>query len=220
MSTCPTTALETLLNMPPLHTCVKKEAISSAHRLFQNGKFKPGDLSGHLRILEEVKLENASKPRDQMTAILDLEVPFEVIIGDRPSWENKELPRANNASLWYRDGSKLKEAGMGVSGPNVKLSKSLGKYSTIFQAELLAIDTCAEECINQGLQRKHIFILSDSQAALKALKAFKCESKLVWECKQTLKRLTTNNQVTLMWLPGHRGIEGNEEADRFAKKRG
>ncbi|XP_050294284.1 uncharacterized protein LOC126734631 [Anthonomus grandis grandis] len=197
----------------------EKKAINSTHRLFQTGKFKPGDSSGHLRILEQIKLENASKPRDHITAMLDLEIPFKVIIDDRQSWEKKEVPKADNASLWYTDGSKLTEgAGLGVSGPNIKISKSLGKYPNIFQAEVLAIDICAEECINQGLQRKHIFILSDSQAALKALKAFKCDSKLVWECKQTLKRLTTKNQVTLMWLPGHRGIEGNEEADRLAKK--
>ena len=41
--------------------------------------------------------------------------------------------------------------------------------------------------------RKKIAIVSDSQAALKALEGVKVNSKLVWNCKCLLNSLTENN---------------------------
>ena len=39
------------------------------------------------------------------------------------------------------------------------------------------------------------------------------------ECCSKLKELGKGNNVTLIWVPGHHGIEGNEKADELAKKR-
>jgi hypothetical protein len=35
---------------------------------------------------------------------------------------------------------------------------------------------------------------------------------------QVLEKLSKSNKVTLMWIPGHQAIPGNEEADRLAKE--
>jgi hypothetical protein len=43
-------------------------------------------------------------------------------------------------------------------------------------------------------------------------------SRLVEEWQEALTVLTTLNEVTLMWLPGHYGILGNEMADRLARQ--
>jgi hypothetical protein len=54
--------------------------------------------------------------------------------------------------------------------------------------------------------------------AIAALVKTTTESSLVWECMQVLEKLSKSIKVTLMWIPGHQGIPGNEEADRLAKE--
>ena len=65
-------------------------------------------------------------------------------------------------------------------------------------------------------KNKRILIFSDSQAALKALSGLKVISRLVEECQEGLSVLAILNKVTLVWVPGHRGILGNEVADKLA----
>jgi hypothetical protein len=43
-------------------------------------------------------------------------------------------------------------------------------------------------------------------------------SRLVAECRDALTELARQNRVTLIWVPGHRGITGNEEADKLARQ--
>jgi RNase H len=84
---------------------------------------------------------------------------------------------------------------------------------------MYAINFCARICLNlEGISGKNIYIMSESQAALRALKAHTFSSKLVAECLEILKRLTRRCLVTLMWVPGHTRIEGNEIADQLANK--
>jgi RNase H len=40
---------------------------------------------------------------------------------------------------------------------------------------------------------------------------------MVYECKQRLNELGRRNKVTLVWIPGHEGIPGNENADKLAR---
>ena len=43
------------------------------------------------------------------------------------------------------------------------------------------------------------------------------KSKLVLSCLEVLKSLASRCQLSLIWVPGHQGIEGNEIADELAK---
>src|SRR5699024_1936041 len=42
-------------------------------------------------------------------------------------------------------------------------------------------------------------------------------SKMVWECLGKLNELGKDNRVSLVWILGHTGIEGNEKANKLAK---
>ena len=71
--------------------------------------------------------------------------------------------------------------------------------------------------VEQQYTGKTISIFSDSQAALKALEATKSTSRTILHCKKLLNILGDGNKVSLIWIPGHVGLEGNERADSLAK---
>lgn len=94
--------------------------------------------------------------------------------------------------------------------PEISIDISLGPNITVFQAETLAIKECAQLCLQRELRNRRISICSDSQAALMALSLDKIFSSLVRECRLLLQELATTNVVTLVWVPGHCEIYGNE----------
>jgi hypothetical protein len=64
---------------------------------------------------------------------------------------------------------------------------------------------------------KYISICSDSQPALKALKAVRTTSPLVYQCQEALNDISARHVVGLFWVPGHAGVRGNEIADRLER---
>jgi ribonuclease HI len=63
-----------------------------------------------------------------------------------------------------------------------------------------------------------ILIFSDSQAALNALSSPQVTSRPVAECLNALSEQAHLNKVTLVCVLGHRGVLGNEEADKLARQ--
>jgi ribonuclease HI len=117
--------------------------------------------------------------------------------------------------IWYTMVPKQKKAlGAGVycHKTREKLSFSLGKYTTVFQAEVYAMKACAAENIDKKYKNRNIYTLSGSQAAIKALDKYQITSKLVWDSHQSLIQLARHNRVQLILVPGHEGIAGNETA--------
>jgi ribonuclease HI len=117
-----------------------------------------------------------------------------------------------DALIWFTGGSRADSGtGSGIFGlrPNRSFSFPLGKLATAFQTEIYAILQCVCENIRRAYKNKQILILSDSQAALKALSSPKETSRLVAECLDALSALVSLNEVTLIWVPGHCGILGN-----------
>jgi hypothetical protein len=71
--------------------------------------------------------------------------------------------------------------------------------------------------LDKNYRNRNSYILSDSQAAIKALGKHQITSKLVWNCHQSLIQLAEHNRVQLIWVSGHEGIDGNETVDQLAR---
>ena len=91
----------------------------------------------------------------------------------------------------------------------------------MFQAEIEAIShACQYALANlQELDIKYIKILSDSQAAIKALNKPRITSQSVLTTLEYMETLALETKhLTLAWIKAHVGTEGNEQADQAAKE--
>ncbi|KAJ8914741.1 hypothetical protein NQ315_017452 [Exocentrus adspersus] len=100
----------------------------------------------------------------------------------------------------------------------MELSFPLDKHASVFQAEVFAISACVSENLKRGYSNQHIQICTDNQATLHALKSPRITSQVVLECTNSLAALGQRNKVRLVWVPGHSGVAGNEEADVLVRK--
>ena len=91
-----------------------------------------------------------------------------------------------------------------------RLSISLGKHATVFQAEVYALLVCVHETETQDSPEKYVSVCSDSQAALKALQAART-SPFVRQCQKTMNDICTWHTVGLYWVRRHAGIRGNQK---------
>jgi ribonuclease HI len=71
--------------------------------------------------------------------------------------------------------------------------------------------------LDNNYRNRKICILSDNQVAIKARCNEWVTLKLVWDCHQSLMKVTKFKRVQLMWELSHEGTEGNEMADQLAK---
>ena len=123
----------------------------------------------------------------------------------------------------YTDGSKLDGrvgAGFYAEYPNKSPKKAffhLGIYSTMFQADVLAISEVAKNLLLEKMHNQSIVVLVDSQAAIKAPIKCTVTSITVFNWIGNLNQLSKQNHVSIAWIPGHAGVHGNEVADYLAK---
>ena len=98
-----------------------------------------------------------------------------------------------------------------------RLSFSLGRYATVFQAKKCAILACVYEIQFQSRPEKYVNICSDSHVALKALQVERTTFPLVQQCQKVLNNISTWHAVGLYWVPGHARVPGNEIANEPAR---
>ncbi|XP_044597435.1 uncharacterized protein LOC123274000 [Cotesia glomerata] len=131
----------------------------------------------------------------------------------------QEHPVPHRASLVYGRLKTDKGAGAGIysSGPKTEISLRLGDTASVFQTEVYAIWACVEHISKLNHRNKHVYICSDSCAALRALEQTEVSSRLVRKCIDSLNELAEYNKVKLLWVPGHSGNAGNDKANELAK---
>ena len=117
----------------------------------------------------------------------------------------------------YTDGSRdpvRRRAGFGVYIEQLELKYSIRitDESSVFTTELMAI-LWALRWVERE-RPNQVIICSDSAAALEALQGGKSKARpdIVMEILSVMCRIE-DCEVTLCWVPGHTGVEGNEKVD-------
>nr|XP_012215485.1 PREDICTED: uncharacterized protein LOC105667929 [Linepithema humile] len=175
----------------------------AAYRLRCELKWKKG--ARHTRLPEDVLLDPIFEMRqDRIPTIRASDRRFKVHIPRPEEWEKEGGnlgARVRRGNVWYTDGSKT-DTGSGAGFLAVERDGRRAFLSTVMPR------------VEAG---EHIRICTDSQAAIKALGAPIITSRLVRECRCVLNELAREREVTVTWVPGHSGIQGNECADQLAK---
>ena len=113
------------------------------------------------------------------------------------------------------------KAGIGIYIPkkNVNISLRTSSHSCISSIELAAIEDCLIH-VKDSYQGEtfDIVILSDSLSALEALKDCNHFDRNINKTLTIISEIQeSGRKVTLVWVPAHVGIPGNEKADALAK---
>lgn len=157
---------------------------------------------------------------------IEFQKNFRVELPTRDFW-NKVKPMSSFNVVVFTDGSKTPSgcgAGFHIQDSAVKHSYRLPNESTVFQAEIYAIIMACSKLMElkdrlDWLQNGELVaICIDSQAAIKALDSIHTTALLVNDCKKLLNELGKICRLTLLWVPGHSDIEGNEIADLLARQ--
>lgn len=95
----------------------------------------------------------------------------------------------------------------------------LNSLASNFTAEALAIDQALKYIQLNKEKLDKILIASDSLSTLKAIQNNNTQNSLIQTIQQKIYTLTQTHHltVTLLWVPSHINIEGNELADKAAK---
>ena len=112
----------------------------------------------------------------------------------------------------FTDGSKdnNKTACAAVLNKTI-LKKGLPKESSIFTAEICAIDL-ALDIISKNKYSKYI-IFSDSLSVLTSLKNKILENPLIIKLLNRLYSMSSHKEIIMCWIPSHIGVSGNGRAD-------
>jgi len=221
MRSTPTQGMEWCMGMIPLDLYVQREATKARLRI-------KNLVTDRWDGITMVQKESHRKWHDKvLSQIPEMGYPTDHQVKGNQYVELVQVPDANYDVCIYTDGSKAKKTGSGWAicrGLQVIREdvKYLGKTSTVFQAEAVAIHDVLTDFLhynNNGKPRdKTIVLRTDSKSGLQAIQSRDNSSKMIEEIQEVIKAVRRNNILNLEWVKAHADNTGNELADMLAKK--
>ena len=223
----PTKGMEIIYDMMPLKIWIEKRASNIMARLNDQlsttwdgqGRYKRNGIIARWKSFSPQISEHIRKS-DRIPTKLVSERNFKVHPPDKGREEKIEAKEI----CCYTDGSLLNgRAGCGIHTTHLNRviyngNFYLGTNTTVFQAEVTAIEKSASWLSDNNYQHKTITFFTDSQACMAALNNLTKNSKTVDKCINALNKLGTYNKIHIKWIKAHVGTPGNECADFLAKK--
>ena len=217
----PTGALKILLNITPIEEFLLAESVRGSYRITVSGLWHVnpvgffGKTKNHVDVCNEARrfLPLLQIPADRIMKTEVFERNFECQIMDKKNAIRFESVLNQNTVKVYTDGSKLdRRVGLGFYAEYQNNSPKQAFfhfeiYSTVFQAEVLAISEMAKNLLWEKMHYKDIVVLVDSQAAIKALIKSTVTSITVLNCIRSLNQLGKQNHVSIAWIPEHAGVQ-------------
>ena len=145
---------------------------------------------------------------------------------ETPGHSGNWLEIGPNQITIYSDGSKIpRKPSVGASwlcpAHNLAETVSLNNKISNYTAESIAIDK-ALKAIHTLLDKSFV-ICSDALSVLKAVTDpyYQDRNYYIYSIRRKINTLTDplgpNKEITLLWIPSHKGLEENEIADQLVK---
>ena len=128
-----------------------------------------------------------------------------------------------NHVLFFSDGSKQSDSWVGAAlyslHLNIELQFKLSEHTSIYSAETIAIGEAIQHVLDHNIP--HSLICSDSKSVLETATGSNTSSNishLIFKIRNLLFLANQSNlDVSLIWIPGNVGMDGNEIVDVLAK---